>query len=104
MKGSLPDCMVVFGVDAAAIVARNGYVIREVGKPPDLVLEVGSSSKGWQDYTVKHDDYLDYGVSEYWRFDHTGGRYHVSGLAVGSGRGHRPRNRRLSRNRPPGCS
>ena len=77
-----PDCMVAFGVDNPdAIEARNGYVIAEVGKPPDLVLEVGSSSKGRQDYTVKRDAYLGYGVPEYWRFDHTGGRYHVSALA-----------------------
>ena len=45
-EGFAPDCMVAFGVDAAALVARNGYVISEVGKPPDLVLEVGSRRKG----------------------------------------------------------
>ena len=76
-----PDCMVAFGVDPVAIVARNGYVTGEVGKPPDLVLEVGSSIKGRQDYTVKRDAYLAHGVPEYWRFDPTGGRYHVSVLA-----------------------
>ena len=36
-----PDCVVAFGVNPEAIVARNGYVIGEVGKPPDFVLEVG---------------------------------------------------------------
>jgi hypothetical protein len=30
----VPDCIVTFGVDPGAIVARNGYVISEVGKPP----------------------------------------------------------------------
>ena len=45
------------------------------------MLEVGSSSKGRQDYTVKRDAYLAHGVPEYWRFDPTGGRYHVSALA-----------------------
>ena len=30
---------------------------------------------------MKRDSYLGYGVPEYWRFDHTGGRYHVSALA-----------------------
>ena len=29
-----PDCIVAFGVDPVAIVARNGYVIGEEGKPP----------------------------------------------------------------------
>ncbi|MDE2994784.1 MAG: hypothetical protein OXU67_12985, partial [Chloroflexota bacterium] len=41
-----PDCMVVFGVNPDAIVARNGYVISEVGRPPDFVLEVASRSTG----------------------------------------------------------
>ena len=77
-----PDCMVAFGVeDPDDMEARNCYVIAEVGKPPDFVLEVGSRSTGRQDYTVKRDAYLGYGVPEYWRFDHTGGRYHVSALA-----------------------
>ena len=80
-EGLAPDCVVAFGVDPGAIVARNGYVIDEVGRPPDLVLEVGTRSKGRQDYTVKRDAYLGYGVPEYWRFDHTGGRYHVAALA-----------------------
>ena len=39
-----PDCVVAFGVNPEAIVARNGYVISEVGKPPDFVLEVASRS------------------------------------------------------------
>ena len=76
-----PDCMVVFGVNPDAIVARNGYVISEVGKPPDFVLEVASRSTGRRDYTVKRAGYAGYGVREYWRFDHTGGRYHDAALA-----------------------
>ena len=76
-----PDCMVVFGVNPDAIVARNGYVISEVGKPPDFVLEVASRSTGRRDYTVKRTGYAGYGVREYWRFDHTGGRYHDAALA-----------------------
>ena len=76
-----PDCVVAFGVNPAAIVARNGYVISEVGKPPDFVLEVASRSTGRRDYTVKRTGYAGYGVQEYWRFDHTGGRYHDAALA-----------------------
>ncbi len=76
-----PDCVVAFGVNPAAIVARNGYVISEVGKPPDFVLEVASRSTGRRDYTVKRTGYASYGVQEYWRFDHTGGRYHDAALA-----------------------
>lgn len=76
-----PDCLVAFGVNPAAIVARNGYVIGEVGKPPDFVLEVASRSTGRRDDTVKRAGYAGYGVGEYWRFDHTGGRYHEAALA-----------------------
>ena len=76
-----PDCVVAFGVDPKAIVARNGYVISEVGKPPDFVLEVASRSTGRRDYTIKRDGYAGYGVREYWRFDHTGGRFHDAALA-----------------------
>ncbi len=80
--GVFPDCVVAIGVeDPAAIVARNGYVISEVGKPPDFVLEVASRSTGRRDYTVKREIYASFGVAEYWRFDHTGGRYHDVPLA-----------------------
>ena len=44
--------------DPERIVHRNGYVISEVGKPPDLVLEVGSPFGGRVlDYMVKRDSY-----------------------------------------------
>ena len=76
-----PDCVVAFGVNPTAIVARNGYVISEVGQPPDFVLEVASRSTGRRDYTVKRAGYAGYGVREYWRFDPTGGRYHDAALA-----------------------
>ena len=76
----VPDCVIAFGVDPEAITERNGYVIEEVGKPPDLVLEVGSSSTGRRDYAVKPGIYAGFGVTEYWRFDRTGGRYHDAPL------------------------
>ena len=76
-----PDLVVAFGVNPDAIIARNGYVISEVGKPPDFVLEVASKSTGVRDYTVKRAGYAGYGVSEYWRFDRTGGRFHDAPLA-----------------------
>ena len=78
----VPDCVVTRDVlDSYAIIRRNGYVISEVGKPPDFVLEVASRSTGKRDYTVKRDGYADYGVREYWRFDQTGGRFHDAPLA-----------------------
>ena len=78
-----PDCVVAFGVNPDAIEARNGYVISEVGKPPDFVLEVASRSTGHRDYTVKRARYAAYDVGEYWHFDHTGGAYH--GVALWGG-------------------
>ena len=53
----------------------------ELGRPPAPVPEAGTRSKGRMDHTVKCDACLGYGVAEHWRFDHTGGRYHVSALA-----------------------
>ena len=76
-----PDVVVTFRVNPSAIIARNGYVISEVGKPPDFVLEVVSRSTGQRDYTVKCEGYTGYGVQEYWRFDRTGGRFHDAALA-----------------------
>ena len=78
-----PDCLVALDVTVppALIIEANGYMISEVGKPPDFVLEVASESTGQRDYTVKRDIYAAYGVREQWRFDHTGGQYHDAPLA-----------------------
>ena len=78
-----PDCIVAFdlSVPPAEIIAANGYIISEVGKPPDFVLEVASRSTGRRDYTVKRILYATYGGVEYWRFDPTGGDFHDAALA-----------------------
>ena len=77
-----PDFIFARGVsDPERVIRRNGYVISEVGKPPDLVLEVGSRSTGRRDYTVKREGYAALGVGEYWRFDPSGGDYHDVPLA-----------------------
>ena len=81
--GPYPDGVFVAEVeDPNQFIRRNGYVISEVGKPPDLVLEVGSRSTGRRDYTVKREIYADYEVGEYWRFDPSGGEYHDAPLAA----------------------
>ena len=76
-----PDLLIAFNVDPIAREARNGYLIPEQGKAPDFVLEIASESTGREDETVKRDDYEAMGVSEYWRFDHTGGEFHSAPLA-----------------------
>ena len=76
-----PDLLVSFNVDWEDVIFTNGYVIKEAGKPPDLVLEVASKSTGRRDYIGKREIYSAFGVPEYWRFDHTGGDYHDAPLA-----------------------
>ena len=76
-----PDLLIAFNADLAASVARNGYVISEQGKPPDFVLEIASPGTGHRDATTKRRGYAALGVSEYWRFDPSGGRYHGAHLA-----------------------
>ena len=73
-----PDLLIAFDIDMEAIIARKGFVISEQGKPPDFVLEVGSETTGRRDVGVKRDGYAALGISEYWRFDPSGGRYHRS--------------------------
>ena len=75
------DCVVAFAVDPEAIIARNGYIISEVGKPPEFVLEVVSESTSRQDYIRQRALYAEYGVAEYWCFDRTGGEYHDAPLS-----------------------
>ena len=77
----IPDLMIAFDVNAAAVIARNGYSIAEMGKPPDFVLEVASPSTARNDYERKRKGYANYGVPEYWRFDPTGGNLYPEPLA-----------------------
>ena len=76
-----PDLVVAFDIDPVLTNISNGYVIEEVGKPPDLVMEVASSTTGSRDYIAKRTIYADLSVPEYWRHDHTGGSYHDAALA-----------------------
>ena len=76
-----PDCYVVFGLSAAAkeslsIEGNNTYLLWDVGKPPDFVLEIGSPSTARRDLIEKRDIYAEIGVGEYWRYDATGGRFY----------------------------
>ena len=76
-----PDVYLAFGVDAQAIRQRKLYLPWEVGKPPDWVLEIGSSSTGPEDVGRKRAIYARIGVPEYWRFDPQDGEYHGVKLA-----------------------
>ena len=76
-----PDIYLAFGVDAQAIRPRKLYLPWEVGKPPDWVLEIASSSTGREDVGRKREIYARIGVPEYWRFDPKEGEYHGEKLA-----------------------
>ncbi len=76
-----PDVYVALGVDADAIRARRLYLPWEVGKPPDWSMEIASESTADVDTSSKRRIYAEIGISEYWRFDPTGGDYHGQPLA-----------------------
>ena len=76
-----PDCYVVFDLSEEAerslsIHERNTYLLWEVGKPPEFVLEIGSRSTADVDTGRKRNLYADIGASEYWRHDPTGGDFY----------------------------
>ena len=78
-----PDCLVSFGLTAippVEILDARDYNVSEVGKPPDFVLEVTSERTSVPEYTFKRENYARLKVVEYWRFDHTGGRFHDAPL------------------------
>ena len=76
-----PDTMVAFNVDPEIVAITNAYIIDEVGKPPDFVLEVTSEFTAHKDYTAQRTAYAQLGVPEYWRFDYTGGKYNGAPLS-----------------------
>ena len=78
-----PDCYVVLGLTDEAIESierNNTYLLWEVGKPPDFILEIGSPSTGGEDTGRKRDLYAEIGVTEYWRYDGTGGDFYGEAL------------------------
>ena len=77
----IPDLLVAFGVDREQAIEQNGYSIRDLGKPPDFVLEVASVRTAENDVVGKRIDYANFGIPEYWRFDPTGGGRYDAPLA-----------------------
>ncbi len=79
-----PDCYAALNLSEFALdsIRRNNtYLMWEVGKPPDFILEIGSPSTGREDLGRKRDLYAELGVSEYWRYDYTGGDFYGEPLA-----------------------
>ena len=74
-----PDCYVLLGMSPEAeesFERNNTYLLWEVGKAPDFVLEIGSESTADVDLGGKRDLYAELGVGEYWRHDPTGGQFY----------------------------
>ena len=64
-----PDCYVATGVNPIAVRRRNGYFIREAGRPPAFAMEMASETTHPNDTGFKRELYARLGVTEYWRFD-----------------------------------
>ncbi len=79
-----PDCLVVLGVGTDSFERNNTYLVWDVGKVPDFVLEIGSPSTSGRDLRDKRDLYASLGIGEYWRFDPSGGEHYGEPL-VGEG-------------------
>ena len=71
-----PDCFVVFGVSRESFERNNTYLMWDVGKSPDFVLEIGSPSTARNDLGDKRELYASLGIGEYWRFDPSGGDHY----------------------------
>ncbi|MYE55324.1 MAG: Uma2 family endonuclease [Chloroflexi bacterium] len=78
-----PDFLIAFGVDAVYIRESEmpNYLVWEIGKVPDFVMEVASPSTWRNDLGHKRELYERLGVQEYWRFDHKDGEYYGQPLA-----------------------
>ena len=77
-----PDLFITFGVDAETI-RHNlpNYWLWEIGQPPDFVMEVASPSTAANDLGRKRQLYQRLNITEYWRFDPTGGNLYGQPIA-----------------------
>ena len=71
-----PDLLIAFGVSKESLERNNVYLVWEVGKFPDFILEVGSFSTADNDLGPKRALYAELGALEYWRYDPTGGEHY----------------------------
>ena len=74
-----PDCYVVLNLSERqleSIERNNVYLLWEVGKAPDFVLEIGFKSTANVDLGRKRELYAELGVIEYWLYDPTGGEFY----------------------------
>lgn len=81
-RAVIPDICLAKDVDLDLILTppSNSYIIWDVGKPTDFVMEVASPSTYEKDVREKPGIYERIGVPEYWMFDHTGGMFYGASL------------------------
>ena len=77
-----PDLLVAFDVDAEQVWYEDRYLLWEVGKAPDFVLEIASRTTSREDLEVKPPIYEAMGVGEYWRYDPSLGNFYGFVLAA----------------------
>ncbi len=68
-----PDGFITLDIDSDFVYQFPNYWMWEIGKPPDVVIEVASPSTVSDDLGGKRDLYARLGISEYWKFDPLGG-------------------------------
>ena len=77
----IPDLLIAFGIDRHKVLDQRGYAIDQQGKPPGFVLELAPVNIGRSKYTGNRKTYAEFGVSEYWRYDPSGGEFYDAPLA-----------------------
>ncbi len=73
-----PDVYAVIGAQGNH--RRDSWIVWREGKAPDFVMEIASTSTWRRDAGEKRDIYAAIGVTEYWRFDPTGGDFFMPTL------------------------
>ena len=73
MTNIAPDLYVALGIRADDLGDDRSYYVERIGKPPELVMEIGSPSTAERDVEEKPRIYAHIGSSEYWLFDPEGG-------------------------------
>lgn len=76
-----PDIAVAFGVNIPAVENKSTYKVWEAGAAPCFALEIASPNTYKVDLRAKPPKFADLGVTEYWRFDPTGGDFLGTPLA-----------------------
>ena len=75
-----PDGFITLDTDPEFVYGFPNYLVWEVGKAPDFVMEVASKSTASNDLGYKRDLYAWLGIAEYWRFDSSGEKLYPTEL------------------------